>query len=194
MATKPLPSPEVLRQLLTYNPETGKLFWKERGPEWFNETSDPRRSIEVLCAAWNTRYAGKEALSCLHPSGYLNGAILGAGVKTHKIAWIIEHNATVPEGMEIDHINGDGSDNRLCNLRLATRSENCMNRGSQKNKSSVFRGVNWHKKQSKWIACIKPHGHTSIHLGTFETEEDAARAYDEAARKHYGEFARLNFP
>lgn len=92
-----------------------------------------------------------------------------------------------------DHINHHTGDNRRCNLRICTCSQNHMNQKRQQNTSSKFKGVYWNKISRKWQAYInidkKPR-----YLGSFLREEDAARAYDEAAKKHFGEFAYLNFP
>ncbi len=93
-----------------------------------------------------------------------------------------------PEGYEVDHINHDGLDNRRCNLRLATRANNCHNQRSFKG-SSKYKGV-W-RVGEKWAACIRVDGR-SKRLGTFVSEKEAALAYNQAAREHYGEFAKLN--
>jgi len=98
-----------------------------------------------------------------------------------------------PVGKVIDHRNREGLDNRKSNLRLATRSQNNCNRGRLKNGSSKYRGVSRSKKRRKWRAGINYNG-IYKHLGFFENEEDAARAYDEAAKIYHGEFATLNFP
>jgi hypothetical protein len=100
---------------------------------------------------------------------------------------IMEH----PEGLVIDHLNGDGLDNRRSNLRIATRSQNQFNRVSNKNSESRFKGVT--RKGDKWRAQIKVNGR-NVHLGCFDSEEEAARVYDKAAQEHHREFARLNFP
>lgn len=97
-----------------------------------------------------------------------------------------------PKGMHVDHINGDGTDNRRSNLRICTTKENVRNSGSRGG-TSKFKGVRWMKNVNKWAAGIRVDG-KSHHLGVFSIEEDAARAYDAAAAKHFGEFARLNFP
>jgi hypothetical protein len=97
------------------------------------------------------------------------------------------------QGKVIDHRNREGLDNRKSNLRLATRSQNNCNRGRLKDGSSKYRGVSRSKKRRKWRAGINYNG-IYKHLGFFENEEDAARAYDEAAEIYHGEFATLNFP
>lgn len=93
----------------------------------------------------------------------------------------------------VDHRNCDSLDNRKSNLRFATRSENMLNRRKKKNTSSQYICVNFYKPSKKWD-CRITHKGKRIKIGRFETEIEAARAYDEAAKKYYGEFARLNFP
>jgi len=90
----------------------------------------------------------------------------------------------------IDHKNGYGLDNRRENLRLATRQQNMFN-SNPIGGSSRHKGVSWHKRKKKWIVHI---GYNAklIHLGYFDSEEEAALAYNEAAVKYHGEFARLN--
>jgi len=90
---------------------------------------------------------------------------------------------------EIDHINGNRSDNRLCNLREATHQQNCMNRSRALNNKSGYVGVSWHSKGNKWQAHISVAG-KSIYLGLFENVEDAHNARIEAAKKAYGAFAK----
>lgn len=99
------------------------------------------------------------------------------------------------DGFETDHINGNGLDNRRANLRLATRGQNKANMGKPtvaRGSSSRFKGVHRDKRGVKWVAQIRIDGHTT-HLGTFERELDAARAYDKAAHSAWGSYAFLNF-
>jgi hypothetical protein len=96
-----------------------------------------------------------------------------------------------PTGMEVDHINHDGLDNRRVNLRLCTRAQNQYNQRVQvRPKASRFKGVRRGYK-GKWVAVITCQG-AAEHLGSFEDEVDAAQAYDEAARRHFGQFAHTN--
>jgi hypothetical protein len=98
-----------------------------------------------------------------------------------------------PPGLLVDHKNSDSLDNRRDNLRLATRSQNLYNKPKTKAKTySSFKGVTFRKNRRRWLAAINSNG-KRIFLGSFDSEIDAARAYDNAALKYHGEFARLNF-
>ncbi len=93
----------------------------------------------------------------------------------------------------VDHKNGDGLDNTRGNLRLATSVQNGANQRPNLGTSSAYKGVSWHRDRRKWQANIGVAG-KQRYLGLFSDEEDAARAYDDAAREAFGEFALLNFP
>ena len=117
--------------------------------------------------------------------GIINGKKMTKAIIMHR-----EINKT-PEGMDTDHINMDRLDNRKSNLRNATRSQNFMNKKSKTNSSSRFKGVFWYKKYNKWQSALKINGKIKF-LGYFIDEVSAARAYNEAAVKYFGEFAQLN--
>ena len=99
----------------------------------------------------------------------------------------------IPEGYEVDHINGNSLDNRRANIRIVTPAQNNMNAKKRKGCSSKYKGVSWKEPRQKWYAYHFMNG-KQYHLGVFDSEIKAAKAYDEAAKKHYGKFARLNFP
>jgi len=98
-----------------------------------------------------------------------------------------------PRGRIVDHRNHEGLDNRKANLRFATHSQNCCNKKILKKGTSIYRGVGFIKKSNKWQAIIYCNG-IRKYLGLFKNQEDAARAYDNAAKLYHGEFAMLNFP
>lgn len=91
----------------------------------------------------------------------------------------------------VDHANGNGLDNCRSNLRVATHMQQMWNFPSHQGSSSQFKGVWWSKRSKKWQAGITCEGH-KLHLGYYTDEIEAARAYDDAARAHFGSFARLN--
>lgn len=95
-----------------------------------------------------------------------------------------------PKGFEVDHINNDGLDNRRENLRLCTRSQN---NGNRRLTTIKFKGVSWERKSKSWRASIGK-DYVNYELGRYKTAEEAAEAYDRAARRLYGQFARVNFP
>ena len=95
--------------------------------------------------------------------------------------------------MKIDHIDGDGLNNRRANLRHCTNQENCRNQGLARNNRSGFKGVSWYPNSGKWVATIWD-GKRKVFLGYYADPVEAARAYDAKARELFGEFARPNFP
>jgi hypothetical protein len=168
--TKDLPSIDELRKLLAYDPDTGDLKWLTR------------RDVK---ASWNTRYAGHPALACVHEDGYRKGRIHRKLFRAHRVAWALHHGRW-PE-LDLDHINGNRSDNRIANLREVTRVENQRNmRLPSDNKSGVI-GVYWNTARRKWVAEIRDAGGKKRHLGVFEDIEAAAaarRAAEQAAGYH----------
>ena len=162
---------EELINSLLYDPDTGKIFWRTR----ISATN-----------GWNKLYAGKETFKIKHAKGYLTGKIMGNRYLTHRVAWFL-HYGQWPQG-EIDHINGNKSDNRIKNLRDVTTSQNQMNRGKPVNNKSGFKGVFWHKSGKKWCASIGINGR-NIYLGLFESKSEANDAYMYASKKLHREFS-----
>lgn len=124
---------------------------------------------------------------------YVSAVRHGDGDGERKIVRLHREIINAPDGIGVDHINGNPLDNRKSNLRLANQHENIANSRKRKGSSSKYKGVWPQPKSKRWRANITVN-YKRIHLGYFEVEEDAARAYDAAAVKYFGEFARLNFP
>lgn len=116
---------------------------------------------------------------CLISSGYIRMDVCGRMVYVHRIIWEI-HNGPIPDGLQIDHINGIRSDNRIENLRVATGRENSQNR--KINRDGKLVGCSWDARGGRWVAAIHTNG-SRQHLGSFRTEEEAHAAYRKAEAK-----------
>lgn len=125
---------------------------------------------------------------------------MGSGAAARKIkvgkgkqASVLMHRLILDasDGMHVDHINGDGLDNRRENLRQCTPQQNWRNRKPANKNGSGYKGA--YPNKNHWEAAITVN-RQRLYLGCFGNPEDAARAYDEAAREHFGKYARLNFP
>lgn len=165
MKTKPLPSQELLRQLLDYDPSTGVLTWRTRPLEMFTRVQDWKR--------WNNRFADREAAPGVGSEGYRPIRLPGGVVsKAHRVIWKWLHNED-PD--QVDHQNGVRSDNREKNLRSVTSVENCQNSClSTRNISGVV-GVYWCPEKVRWRAQIKYQG-KQVTLGSFINKDDATAA------------------
>lgn len=165
-------TPDILRMLLYYDPETGILTWLSRSDEFFSSVSMRKK--------WNARYAGNKALTATHPHGYHVGGILGFDFLAHRVAWAIHHQEW-PKG-EIDHINGDPSDNRIENLRDVDHGTNMQNMKIHKSNNSGHVGVCWDNHYSKWLATIWS-GNKQISIGRFDDKIDAIQARVKAEKE-----------
>jgi len=148
-----------LRERLLYNYKTGIFIWKRR------------KVFRIQDKSWNTKWSGKET-GCMRPS---------------RLAWLYIYK-TWPKN-EVDHINCLPSDNRIVNLREATRSENAINRRLNSNNKSGYKGIWKRSRLNRWEAEICKNG-KRCKLGGFPTPEEASEAYKAAARNLHGEFAR----
>lgn len=122
------------------------------------------------------------------PRGYFHVQFQGEQHLSHRVAWFLYYGKW-PD-LFVDHINGNPSDNRIVNLRLATRAENGHNRGKARNNTSGFKGVSRHV-QGHWQAIITVRGKAKF-LGSFATREAASTAYQKAALAYHGEFANID--
>ena len=162
-----------LREMLHYDPDTGLFMWK------FRSDGRPQR---------NGIWAGKIAGS-IKPDGRVSIAIGGRPTKlykAHRLAWLYMTGEWPKD--QIDHIDGNPTNNRFVNLREATCSQNMCNRKAQINGSSGVKGLSWHKAARKWHARATAHGVTH-NLGLFVDKDDAVRALKEARCRLHGEFA-----
>lgn len=136
---------------------------------------------------WNAQHAGKVAGWFHVPTGRQHIAINAVVYKAHLLIWVW-HKGFWPVA-DLDHRDLNRQNDRIGNLREATRSQNLGNRRKQANNTSGRKGVHWSKVAQKWQAQIQTDG-TYRYLGLFEDKESAARAYRVAAKKYFGEFAR----
>jgi len=179
MTKRNLPTIETLRNLLRYEPDTGRMFWRVRDVRFFRNGA---HTAAHSCANWNAQYAGKQAFTATDGDGYLHGSIFGKMYRAHRIIF-----AMVAEGWpkdQIDHEDHDRSNNRFDNLREATNQENGKNQRMPATNTSGHIGVYWVKRDSRWRAQIKTNG-KSKHLGCFTAIKDAIAAR-EAANLKYG--------
>jgi hypothetical protein len=159
--------------------DAGKLYWKIRPSDHFDSLEGwwrfnrvfPGKRADVIL---RSKYYGVQMMR----NAFFNHAILAS----HRVLWMMK-NGPIPESMVIDHINGDGMDNRACNLRLASQQENTLNRKTKTRKSNLPANVNY------------ANGKFSVSFGFtvkfYDSEGDAAMAAAEASKKWHGDFSRL---
>ena len=156
-----------LREVLDYDPDTGNFTWR----------------VGKSGAAGIGQIAGGPT-----DRGYWRIEVDGTRYRAHRLAWLYMTDEWPSD--QIDHINGTRSDNAWANLRLADNHLNHANSKTPSNNSSGFKGVSWVQARNKWAAYIKVNC-KRLHLGYYNAPEDASAAYADAARKHWGEFARV---
>lgn len=156
---------EQLKELLHYNPDTGIFTWiVGRGGK-----------ARIGSVAGTVEY------------GYIKILVFGRKYRAHRLAWLYMTGAW-PK-VQIDHKDLNKSNNRWSNLREADQKENGRNTRKKRNNKSGFKGVYWHKQKQKWRAAITVN-YKKIFLGNYEKISAAKAAYEAAALKYHGEFAR----
>lgn len=159
----------LIAESFDYDQDTGELSWK--ATPWV-----PSHRVGAFPTV---------TTAC----GYLTVKIAGKTLPAHRVAYVLMTGGFPPNGQVIDHINGNKTDNRWCNLRACTRAQNGQNAlGLVPNNSSGFRGVYWDKRFSKWKANIRAFG-KRYSLGSFDNKEDAIAARLEASARLHGPFA-----
>lgn len=177
MAAKPLPSQNILLQLLRYEPKTGKLYWRKRPVSWFE---DGKQTATWNANIWNGKNAGNEAFVNRLTHGHRYASIGKRKFLAHRVIWKMVHDE---DANDIDHINGDPSDNRLENLRNVPHIDNGRNMKRRKNNTSGHNGISWSKQHKKWCASIHIE-YRKKHVGLFDNIEDAVAARKAAEAKH----------
>jgi len=165
MSHKPTNRPTtkyLSKENLVYESSTGSFYWR-------------LKSGKLKRAGW------------VDPHGYRLIRIYGDLVREHHLVWLFETGAWPPS--ELDHEDGDPSNNKIANLRLASRHNQGANQRLQKRRRGCYKGV--YKQGGRWVSKIKHLGE-SLHLGTFDTKEEAARQYNKSARFYFGHWAKLN--
>mgnify|MGYP003125322736 CR=1 FL=1 len=166
MRYRPMPPLEELKEFLDYNPDTGIFTWIKK----------PNRRIKV------GQVAGRA-----HGNGYIRIRFKGIDYFAHRLAYYMYHGVDPLENL-VDHKYGDGSNNEIKNLRLATTPQNGANRVNlNRNNTSGVIGVCWHKRFKKWQAQIIVNK-VYKYLGSFTNKEDAIKARREAEIKYFGDF------
>lgn len=169
---------KTVRHFLDYSPVTGNLLWNYALPIYFTASA---RSAAQKARMFNARYAGRDAFTSVNGNGYRDGKFRGSQVTAHRVIWLWV-NGSLPEG-QIDHINGNRTDNRIKNLRDVSSKENSRNLSiSSRNNSGVV-GVRLNKPRGRWEADIRVDGRL-IFLGRFKLFEDAIAARERANVKY----------
>lgn len=166
MKSTPDITADAARQIFSYDKDTGHLSWVGRRS---NKRAGCQHSLGYRTVSVGPRDARRE-------------------YKEHRLAWLL-HYGEWPE-CQIDHINGDRSDNRIDNMRIATATQNQGNKKLQKNNTTGFKGVRYRSGRG-FFSVIKCNG-KATYLGSFPTKEAAHAAYCAAAENVFGEFARAS--
>lgn len=179
-----VPPVDLLREAFEYFPETGKLIWRERPPHHFSHQKHAKR--------WNKSNAGNEA-GGVGAGGYLRVGFMGKAYSITRIIWTIHYGAAPDTETIVDHINGNITDNRISNLRLADGVQNQWNARRKRTGKSKLKGAIWHEGNGAWMSNIRVDG-KRVHLGYFDTEKEAHAAYVAVSKLVSRGFSFFNRP
>lgn len=146
---------------------------------------DPETGILTSRVKYGSKPEGR-VVGCTDERGYVRVRVGGMLIKAHRVIWFMQTGDVPPI---IDHINRDKGDNRWCNLRIATSSENAGNASISPRNTSGFKGVSFDKSRNRWRASV-PGSPAKL---TVESKYHAAVVYNYFAEKHFGKFANLNY-
>ena len=177
MTKRQLPSPDVLRQLLDYNPETGELRWRERPISYF---ADGVQSAAHNQRAWNSRFAGKPALASRRADGYMRGKLFEQYVFAHRVVWKM---LTGNDPECIDHIDGNPANNRQENLRSVSHKINLRNTKRRTDNTSGYTGVIKETRTARYVSIAVVDGRRN-YLGSFGSPHEAAEARSQFLADH----------
>lgn len=164
-----------IRSVFEY--DNGILFWSLRPDNMFKSPGYAR--------SWNSRWAGREALAKFDKDGYKSTIVFGRSFRVHRLVWMYHNDGQCPE--YIDHIDGDNVNNRIENLREATKQQNGWNRGKNRNNTTGYKGVYFNKRLGKYRASVYLSGKV-LHAGHYATAEEAHLAYCDKLREVSGEY------
>ena len=180
-------TPDTLRKLLSYDPETGELVWLTRDTSFFSDESHANR--------WNARYANTRAFQTVY-YGYLHGHILKKHYYAHRVCWAIYYGKWPAD--QIDHINGNRADNRISNLRDVSHSDNQKNTKLRHDNKSGVPGIDWKADCALWRARASRNGKRYL-IGYFKNLDDAIAARmlaqsNENYHANHGRYAVRHIP
>lgn len=168
MRTK-TPDVDLILRVLRYDPENGILYWT--GAQASYLAGQPAGSVNKL--------------------GYVMIKTGGRSLAAHRLAWLF-HYGLWPE-VDIDHVDRNRSNNRICNLRLTSMLQNQMNSAPRRHNTHGWKGITFQPRHKAWLAQITIAG-KNHNLGRYKDPRDAAAAYDRRASAEFGDYAYLNFP